>query len=158
MFLTVGCVRFAPGDYVVPDNEEFIAVIASLNTPEDISNYMLENFTYEIHDFTAQTPYQLYLSKKGDCDEFAAFGVFTANYHGYETWQIQIFDNTMFSHYVAVYNEDIWLSITDNQEYYFGFSNFEEAVDYVCYIRNKMWTKYVVYDYDMNIVETVENN
>ena len=158
IFLTVGCARFNPGDYVIPDDQVFIAVISTLYTPENIGNYMLENFTYEIHDFTAQTPYELYLSKKGDCDEFSNFGVFAANYHNIETWQMEIFDNTIFSHYVAVYNEDIWLSITDNQAYYFGFSNFEEAVDYVCYIRNKMWTKYVVYDYDMNIVETVENN
>ena len=158
IFLTVGCVRFAPGDYVIPDDQEFIAVISTLYTPENIGNYMLENFTYEIHDFTAQTPYELYLSKKGDCDEFAAFGVFAANYHNIETWQMEIFDNTIFSHYVAVYNEDIWLSITDNRNYFFGFDDFKEIAEYVCQIRNKDWKSYTAYDYGMNIVETGENN
>ena len=153
--LLSGCARFNPGDYVVPDDGGFIAVIDSLYTPYDISDYMLENFTYEAHDFIVQTPYELYLYKKGDCDDFSAFGIFIANYHGYETYQIEVFDNTFYQHYIAVYNEDIWLSITDNQNYYFGFSNFEEAVDYVCYIRNKIWTKYIVYDYAMNIVETM---
>jgi len=157
IFLTVGCVRFNPDDYIIPDDGGFIAVINSLYTPYDIGNYMEENFTYEIHDFTAQTPYELYLSKKGDCDEFSAFGVFVANHHGYETYQIEIFDNTFYQHYIAVYNEDIWLSITDNRYYYFGFSDFEEAVDYVCFIRNKIWTKYIVYDYWNNIVETIYN-
>ena len=157
VFLTTGCVRFNPDDYVIPDDGGFITVINSLYTPEEISNYMLENFTYEIHDFTVQTPYELYLSKKGDCDEFSAFGVFVANYQGYITYQIEIFDNTFYQHFIAVYDENVWLSITDNQYYYFGFSDFEEAVDYVCFIRNKIWTKYIVYDYEMNIVETIYN-
>lgn len=158
MFLTIGCVRFVPGDYVVPDNEGFITTIANLYTPEEIGNYMLENFTYEAHDFTAQTPDELYLSKKGDCDEFSNFGVFVANYHDYETWQIEIFDDTLYQHYVAVYNEDIWYSITDNQNYYFGFYNFKDIVDYVCDIRDKIWTQYKVYNYDMNIIEEVYND
>lgn len=156
--MIVGCARFIPGDYVVPDDGGFITIIASLYNPEEISQYMLANFTYEAHDFIVQTPYELYISKKGDCDDFSAFGVFIANYHDYETWQIEIFDNTFYQHYVAVYNENVWLSITDNQYYYFGFSGFEEAVDYVCYIRNKIWTKYIVYDYWNNIIETGYNN
>jgi len=158
MLLIVGCARFIPGDYVVPNDNGFIAVIDSLYTPYDIGNYMEENFTYEAHDFIIQTPYELYLSKKGDCDDFSAFGIWVSNYHGYETWQIEVFDNTFYQHYIAVYNEDIWLSITDNQYYYFGFDDFEEAVDYVCFIRNKIWTKYIVYDYWNDIVEEVYKN
>ena len=131
-------------------------MINSLYTPEDISNYMLANFTYEAHGFTVQTPYELYLSKKGDCDEFSGFGVWAANFHGYETWQIQIFDNSFYSHYVAVYDEDIWLSIIDNQYYFSGFDSFMEIVEYVYYIRNKVWTKYIVYDYNMKIIEKGE--
>ena len=153
IFLITGCARFNPGEYVIPEDGGFLAVINSLYTPEDISNYMLANFTYEAHDFTAQTPYELYLSKKGDCDEFSNFGVTVANFHGYETWQIQIFDNSFYSHYVAVYDEDIWLSITDNQYYFSGFDDFMEIVEYVYYIRNKVWTKYIVYDYWNNKIE-----
>ena len=157
MFLITGCARFNPGEYVIPEDGGFLAVINSLYTPEDISNYMLANFTYEVHDFTAQTPYELYLSKKGDCDEFSNFGVWVANFHGYETWQIQIFDNSFYSHYVAVYDEDIWLSITDNQYYFFGFDDFMDIVEYVCYIRNKVWTKYIVYDYWNNEIKIEYN-
>ena len=119
MLLTTGCARFVPGDYIIPDDGGFVAVVDSLYTPEEIGNYMLTNFIYEAHDFTIQTPYELYISKKGDCDEFSNFGMVVANLHGYETWQIEIFDNSFYSHYVAVYNEDIWYSITDNQYYYF---------------------------------------
>lgn len=137
------------------DNSEFIACIEGLDTPQEIGNYMLENFEYEIHDFYTLSPYELWQIKKGDCDDFSAFGVFAADYHDYETWQIEIYDNTWYKHYVAVYNEGIWYSITDNRSYYFGFDDFREIVDYVCYIRFKIWTKYIVYDYWNDIIEQV---
>ena len=144
---------------VTPDNGEFIACIAELDTPEKIGDYMLENFTYKIHDFYTLTPYELWNTKKGDCDDFSAFGVFVADYHGYITYQIKIFDNTLFKHYVAVYDEDIWYSITDCQNYYFGFDDFREIVDYVCYeLRDREWTKYIVYDYWDDEVGTGYNN
>ena len=141
-----------------PDNGEFIACISELHTPEKIGEYMLENFTYEIHDLYTLEPYDLWKTKKGDCDDFSAFGVFVADYHGYETWQIEIYDNTRYKHYVAVYNEDIWYSITDNRYYHYGFDTFREIVEYVCDIRDKDWTKYIVYDYWDDIVEEVDND
>jgi len=155
IILLSGCGIYNLTFFTLPDDAKFLALIEELDTPEKISDYMLENFTYEIHDFTAQSPYELFISKVGDCDEFSDFGVFFADYHGYKTYQIEIFDNTLFQHYIAVYDEGIWYSITDNQNYYFGFDNFREIVDYVCYIRLKIWTEYIVYDYWNNIVEQV---
>jgi len=149
---------FLIGCGVTPDNDEFIACIKELNTPEEIGNYMLENFEYEIHDFYTLSPYELWKTKKGDCDDFSAFGVFVADYHGYETYQIKIFDNSFYNHYIAVYDEDIWLSITDNSYYYFGFDTFREIVDYVCDIRLRTWTRYIVYDFWDDIVEEIYNN
>ena len=155
IFLLAGCGIFNLNGWLLPNDIGFMQVVENLRTPQEISDYMIENFTYEIHDFTAQTPYELYISKKGDCDEFSDFGVFFADYHGYETYQIEIFDNTLFQHYVAVYDEGIWYSITDNQNHYFGFDNFREIVDYVCNIRGKVWVKYIVQDYWDNIISEV---
>jgi len=138
----------------LPDNAEFLTLVEELDTPQKIGNYMLENFTYEEHDFYTLEPYELWETKKGDCDDFSAFGVFVADHHGYETYQIKIFDNSFYSHYVAVYDENIWYSITDNRYYYFGFDNFREIVDYVCDIRLKDWTKYIVSNYWNDIIET----
>ena len=148
-----GCGIFDLDNWITPDDAEFLACIKKLDTPQKIGDYMLNNFTYEIHDFYAPDPYTLWQIKKGDCNDFSTFGVFIADYHGYETYQIEIFDNTLFQHYVAVYNENIWYSITDCRDYYFGFDNFREIVDYVCDIRLKNWTKYIVYDYWNDIVE-----
>ncbi len=159
MALFLISIIFLSGCGTTPDdNDEFITCISELHTPEKIGNYMLENFTYEIHDFYPLSPYELWKTKKGDCDDFSAFGVFVADYHGYETYQIEIFDNTFYHHYIAVYVENIWYSITDNRYYYFGFDTFREIVDYVCDIRDKIWTKYIVYDYWDDIVEEVYND
>ncbi|MBA7562090.1 hypothetical protein ES695_02150 [Candidatus Atribacteria bacterium 1244-E10-H5-B2] len=150
-----GCV-FNLDNWVTPDDAEFLALIEELDTPEKIGDYMLKNFTYEIHDFYTPDPYTLWKTGKGDCNDFATFGIFIADYHDYETYQIEIFDNTLFQHYVAVYNENIWYSIADCRYYYFGFDDFREIVDYVCDIRFKTWTKYIVYDYWNDIVEQVK--
>jgi len=150
---------FLTGCGTIPDdNGEFIACIKELNTPEEIGNYMLENFTYKIHDYYTLSPYELWKTKEGDCDDFSAFGVFVADYHGYTTWQIKIYDNTFYQHYVAVYDEDIWYSITDNRNYYYGFDTFREIVEDVCDIKDKVWIKYIVYDYWDDILEEVYND
>jgi len=158
LILLTGCGIFNLNGWICPDDGEFLACIEELSTPQKIGDYMLENFTYEAHDFIAKSPYELFLSKKGDCDEFAKFGVFIADYHGYETFIIHIFDNSFYSHMVAVYNEDIWYSITNGRYYSFGFNDFREIVEYVCYMSDRKWTKYKVYNYWDDIVETGYNN
>ncbi|MBA7540662.1 hypothetical protein ES705_32961 [subsurface metagenome] len=157
VILSIIILTFLVGCGVTPDNGEFIACIKELDTPQKIGSYMLENFEYEIHDFYTLEPYELWQTKKGDCDDFSAFGVFVADYHSYETWQIKIYDNTFYTHYVAIYDEDIWYSITDNRNYHFGFDSFREIVDYVCEIRDKVWTKYIVYDYWNDEIEVEYN-
>ena len=39
-----GCGLFNLSGFVIPDDTEFITVIENLNTPEKISDYMVENF------------------------------------------------------------------------------------------------------------------
>jgi len=145
-------------DWVTPDDPEFLALVQELDNPSKISDYMLKNFTYEIHDFYTLDPYELWQTKKGDCDDMSVFGCYVADYHGYITYQIKIYDNTLFQHFVAVYDENIWYSITDCQDYYFGFDTFREIVDYVCDIRLKTWTKYIVYDFWNDVIEQATND
>jgi len=153
LILLTGCGIFNLNGWILPDDGEFLACIEKLDTPQKIGNYMLENFTYKAHNFYAPSPYKLWLTKNGDCNDFSTFGVFIADYHGYETFTIHIFDNSLYSHMVAVYNEDIWYSITNGRYYYFGFDDFREIVEYVCYIANRKWKKYIVYDFDMQVIE-----
>ena len=159
IFLT-GCGGiFNLNGWICPDDLEFMAIIERLKTPQEISNYMRENFIYEAHAIYAPDPYTLWKIKKGDCNDFATFGVFVAHWHDYETYLVKIlYDNTLEKHWIAVYTEDDGLSFTDNQYYFnnygYFFDTFREIVEFDCkYFPDKELKKYVVKDYENNIVE-----
>ncbi len=148
-----GCGIFDLDDWVVPDDAEFLVLVQELDTPRKISDYMIDNFTYEFHDTYALNPYELYKLGRGDCNEFVTFGTFIAHYHGYITYELGIFYKN-FKHRIAVYDKSNY-SITNNQYYYSGFNTFKEIVEFDSNLRNKVWSKYIVYDYWNNIVEQV---
>jgi len=154
VILLSGCGIYNLSNFVVPDDLEFLAVIESLNTPYKISEYMVENFEYEYQSLKALNPYQLWKTKKGDCNDFATFATFIANYHDYETYQIEIkLKNSLYTHWLAVYMEGDY-SFTDNQFYFYGYETFREIVekscqDNICY----EWTSYKVFDYGMKVIE-----
>ena len=150
-----GCGIFNLGNFIIPDDLEFIAVIESLDTPQAISNYMIDNFTYEKHGWYAPDPYTLWKIEKGDCNDFACFGTFVANYHGYETYQIEINYGTIYIHYLGVYVEDMY-SFTDNRKYHYGFNTFKDIVNESGKSRLQ-WKSYKVYDYFRTIIERGTN-
>lgn len=153
LILLSGCGIFNLNYFVMPDDLEFLLVIDGLNTPKKISDYMQENFTYEKHYFKTLSPYELFLYKKGDCDNFSTFGIFAANYHDYETYQIEIeLKNTLCTHWVGVYVEGNY-SFTDNQYYYPNFDTSREIVEESSKHINYEWVSYKMYNYDMNIIE-----
>lgn len=139
--------------FVTPDDASFLAVVERLNTPQKICQYMLNNFETEEHPYVTLTPYQLYITKKGDCDDFTAFAQFIANWHGYETYRIRIlFAEWVYGYYVyhmmPVFVEGNCLTFAENQ-YYFGYCNhsFGAIMAHYC-----GWVSYTVYDYWDNIV------
>lgn len=157
IFLT-GCGLYNLNNFIMPNDMEFLTLVEELDSPEKIGNYMENNFIYEFHDLYALDPYTLWRVKKGDCNEFVTFGTFIANYHGYTTYQLGIFYKKL-KHRIAIYEENDYYSITDNQYYYPGFNTFEEIVEFDNILKNNYnWTKYVVYDYWNNIVEQGHNN
>ena len=148
-----GTTLFDLNSWILPDDLEFLAMIQELDTPEKICQYMADNFEYEKHFFYSYNPYTIWQTKKADCKDYAVFGQFIANYHGYETYLIKI-----NCHWLAVYKENQY-SFSDNWRYYSPiYDTFSEIVEYDFFLRNKIWSKYFVYDYDMNIIETGYNN
>ena len=141
--------------FTIPDDAEFLALVQELDTPKKICQYMLDNFTYEIHDFYTLDPYTLWQTKKGDCNDYASLGIFIANYHNYETYQIAIsYSNTLIKHMLAVYVENNFLSFTDTMYYFSGFKTFKEIVIFDNkFIPDKKWSKYIVYDYWNDVIE-----
>jgi len=159
LLLLTGCGICNLNSFVLPDDEEFLAVIEELDTPQKIGDYMLENFTYEMHAFYAPDPYTLWKIKKGDCNDFSTFGIFVAHYHGYITYQIHIYyRKTFITHYLAVYRENNQYSFTENQCYYYGYNTFRDIVKESGKHTGLIWTKYIVYDYNNDIIEEEYNN
>jgi len=159
IFLTAGCGLYNLDNFILPDDSEFLALIEELNTPKKICKYMEDNFSIKLNISKPLNPYQLFLIKKGDCDDFSNFAVFFANYYG-ETYQIKIYHKTAFlRHFIAVYKEDGKYNFSEGQCYIFReATNFEEIVEYDCCLQRKDWSKYIVYDYEMNIIEQGYNN
>lgn len=155
-----GCGLFNLNGWPWPEDDlEFMAMVEKLNTPQEIADYMRDNFTYEEHKFYTPDPYTLWKTEKGDCNDFATFGIFIAHWHGYEIYLIKIYySGTFEKHCIAVYVEDDGLSFTDCQYYFnnygYWFDTFRKIVEFDCkYFPNKELKKYVVSDYKNNIVE-----
>jgi len=157
IIFSTGCGIFNLDDWVWPEDDlEFMAMVKELDTPEKIGDYMLNNFTCIFHGIYAPDPHTLWQEKEGDCNDFATFGMFIADYHDYETYRIDInIKNVMNDHVIAVYDEGLWYSITDSRIYDWGFNSFREIVEnwsdnswrYEC-------KSYKVYDYWGNKVES----
>lgn len=158
IFLLSGCSSiYNLNNFILPDDIEFLSLIQELDTPQEVCQYMLDNFTYEAHFGKPLDPYQLYLLKKGDCDDFASWGQFFANYHGCETYSIIIkYSNYSSNHCIAIYNFNGYLHFSDNQYYlstgYFGFKDIV-IFDTFLYHPDKTWSSFIVYDYNMNVIE-----
>jgi len=134
LVILTGCGTFNLSGFIMPDDSEFLSMVEDLDTPEKICGYMEENFTYKYHGFYAPDPYTLWKLKEGDCNDFATFAVFIADWHGYETYQIQIFfKNNLMYHYLGVFVEDEKYNYSNNKAYHpIGVNTFEEIVsDYI---------------------------
>jgi hypothetical protein len=120
---------------------------------------MKDNFTHKANPYTTKTPYEVYLTKTGDCNDFATFGLFIANYHEITTYNIIIsYENTSVKHSIAIYDEGNTYSFSDNMYFYEGFSDFKEIVisDSITIkqINGYIWSSYIVYDYNMNLISS----
>lgn len=147
--------------FVLPEDTGFMTLVEELDTPQKICQYMADNFKTEEHPYATLTPYQLYLTKKGDCDDFSAFSKFIANYHGYETHQIEmLFASYVYGypvyHVITVFTEYNYYTFAENQ-YYNPFGEYYNSFGSIMQIYHG-WVSYTVYDYDMNIVEIGYNN
>ena len=154
MLLLLGCGVLNLGNFVLPDDLEFIAVVEELDTPEKICQYMTDNFIPEAHLFYTVNPYELYKTKKADCNDTATFAQFVANYHGYTTYKIVItLKDTSLKHALAVYEEEKGYTFS-SWGAYFDYETLQDTFrDIVDLYYNYNWSKYIVYDYWNNVVK-----
>ena len=150
-----GCVVYNINHFVIPDDQEFLETIEKLENPGIICNYMANNFVYEKH-FNSLSPYQLWKTKKGDCNDFSNFATFVADYHGYETYQIWTFFKEGDSHMLGVFVVNGKYDYSSNWLFYHTqFDTFIKIVDHNMNYYSSLYElkSYKVYDYGMNLVE-----
>ena len=159
LIVCTGCKILNISDWVAPDDLDFIILVDELNTPEKISDYMMDNFKYGFVKGLI-TPYELYLTKVGNCNDFAYFGRWIAHYHDYSTYWIRIFFTTGTSrHIIQIYVEGEY-NYSTNQKYCpIQADTFRGCVlDYILYYSKKELEKFDVYNYQGVLIENSERN
>ena len=147
IFLLPGCaVIYNLEHFTLPDDDEFMKEIESLDTLDKICDYMKDNFTPMVSNDTIFDPYTMWQVKSGDCNDYVTFAIFCAYYHGYEVYQIwMIFPDC--SHMIAVYKIDEGYLVSDwdylHERTYDSFSEIMQVM--TC-------DEYKIYDYDMKLV------
>ncbi|MCK4448731.1 MAG: hypothetical protein KAW56_16820 [Candidatus Marinimicrobia bacterium] len=148
-------------NFTIPDDENFIKVIESLDTPKKICAYMEDNFEWEFTTF-AYDPYTMWLinTKAGDCNDHSTWAIFVAHYHGYEVYQIKVWADyegypSWVFHLLGVFVEDGKYNYSSNWRYFpIQVDTFREIVDHHIGTWDVKLYKYKVLDYEMNIIES----
>jgi len=130
--------------------------MASYNTPAKICSYMRNNFTYTNHA-AAWSPYDFYVNKWGDCNDFSTYAIYVAHHvHGYEVYQIHVeYTKTKkMAHALGVFVENGKLNYSSNKSYYpIQASSFQSIVNhYISTVGGTLRSWYAM-DYDLNKVE-----
>jgi len=156
LLITAGCELFNLSSWVIPDDLEFTTVVAELDTPQKICNYLMENFTYKANYLYTPSPYDFWLAKKGDCNDFADFGEFVAHQHNYETYTLWVFFKyTLVSHVMTIYVQDGKYDYQNVKTLHTIQANtFGEVIeDFESYTTEWSIKSYKVYDWDNNLIE-----
>lgn len=143
--------------FIMPNDSGFIAVVTELDTPKKICQYMSDNFTYE-HIEGLITPYELYITKEGNCNDFAYFGRWVARRHDYETYWIRIYFTTgMTRHIIQIYVEGKYNYSSNTNYYPTQADSYREIVTHYFNSSNKELLEYNVYDYNNKLIEKGTN-
>jgi hypothetical protein len=120
--------------FVMPDDLDFIYTIDSLDNPEKIGNYMINNFIYDLnYRNRILSPYSLWKIKKGVCGDFATFSHFVANYHSIKSYFVLVFFYEIIDgHAITIFKENSLYSYSSNLEYFnIKVSSIEEVISHL---------------------------
>ena len=139
-----------PGVGLYQDDPEFINLVKTLDSPKKIVKYMEDKFNYKVL-WGLHSPYQTYLSKEGDCGDYAVFASFIAHFHGYECFHV-IMSRTSsdVQHAITVYNMGDHYTYSSVYLYFSQrFNSIEECVNHCAstYIGYNL-SSYEVYNWD----------
>ncbi|MEW6606633.1 MAG: hypothetical protein AB1414_04140 [bacterium] len=108
----------------------FEETVAALDTPEKISSYMDQFFSYYSEDrIIPQTPRETFEKKRGDCDDQARFATYVLTQHGYEAY-VLCYAGRRVGHGISVYKDynGKWNAIEYGDIFYAQADNPEELI------------------------------
>jgi len=129
------------------EDPEFVNLVYQLDSPEKICQYMEKYISYKIL-IGPHSPYQTYLSKEGDCGDYAAFANGIAHFHGYESYHVVIKWTNGIAHSIVVY--DMGDHYTYSSNYFYcsqSFNSIEACVNH-CSPSGDILSGYMVEDWN----------
>jgi len=156
LLTTAGCGIFNISSWVMPDDLEFMQIVNELDSPQKICDYLKDNFTYKYNPYYSPSPYEFWLEKEGDCNDFADFGRWVAFQQGIEAYRYLVhLQDTIVSHAMTVYVVGGLYDYQNVTQYVplqtdsFG----DIVIDWQSKQTKYEWTSYKVYDWDNNLIE-----
>ncbi|MEW6617821.1 MAG: hypothetical protein AB1422_00465 [bacterium] len=110
--------------------KSFEETVAALDTPEKISSYMGQFFSYYSEGrIIPQTPRETFEKKRGDCDDQARFASYVLTQHGYEAY-VFCYAGRRVGHGISVYKDynGKWNGIEYGDIFYAQADNPEELI------------------------------
>jgi len=153
LLFLIGCVGNLSNLFLltVPDDggmdeydPNFISLIKNLNTPEKLSSWLKNNTTFK-NNFGSLTPYEFYLKREGDCNDYKIFNCYVLHYNGYNVNQLNVKFNNLTGHGLAIFENK------GNKPYKYGIVNVKSSVT-----NGKILGKQFNYNTISGVIESLE--
>lgn len=136
---------------VIEGTAEFQEIVSSLDKPEKLSQWMIDNIewesTYEREKETGvrytSPPDETFKIRRGNCRAFAVFACYILQYHGYEaeTLSIKVESNERYNHAVCVYHYDGLLYAINNGRIEGPYQTYEDIASN----HHEDWSRYEIH-------------
>ena len=130
---------------------EFQETVSSLDNPEKLSQWMIENikgeswYEREKESGTSYTPSpdETFETRSGNCRVFAVFACYILQYHGYEAeiLGIKVESNESMNHVVCVYRSGDSFYVINNGRMEGPYQNYEDIAS----AHHEGWSSYEIH-------------
>ena len=132
------------------------SAMASYTTPSSIVSYMASHFSAMTYHAAAYNPYQMYVYKRGDCNDFSTYAIYCAYKNGHpknRLYQIYIVHTDGTSHMLGMYTfVGGYYHYSSNQSYYTGCYSWTDCVGQYDAGTSRTVRYADLYDYDLNFI------
>lgn len=135
----------------VEGTEEFRETVSSLDNPEKLSQWMIDNIKGESYYEREKeggarytpSPDETFETRSGNCRVFATFACYILQYHSYEAeiLSIKVESDESMNHVVCVYRSDGSLYVINNGRIEGPYQNYED----IAFAHHEGWSSYEIH-------------